>query len=98
MENNRDYVPKLDITINQILDKNTMQVGMYLEHKSNWQDGAKKSQRRNKFMFHLKQGLKKFDIQMPGDQAVEILNPQNLAASFNAGMNYNLNSSQNRFP
>lgn len=32
-ENSRDFVPKLDITLNSILDRNSIVIGMSLEHK-----------------------------------------------------------------
>lgn len=60
--NSRDFMPGFNIKINEIVQLNTLNLLLYIEHKSNWQDGGKRWERRTRFMYALKDALQDLDI------------------------------------
>lgn len=71
-EHNRDFIPKLSIVIQDVLlAENVMLLTMNVEHKSNFQDGGKKIQRRNRFMHALRDTLEQVGINCPASGAAE---------------------------
>lgn len=71
-ENSRDFTTKIELNVKEILDRHAMIINMWLEHKGNWQDGAKRFMRRNKFMYALKHGVNKLDIKMANLQELKL--------------------------
>lgn len=67
-EETKDFAPKIDIVIKDIIDNRSMTISMSLEHKTNWQEGGKKSQRRNRFMWKLKELVSQAGIQLIGHE------------------------------
>lgn len=57
LKNSRDFIPKLEITIKSIVDKDWVMYSMRLEHKGNWDDEKKKLHRKTKFMTELKSAI-----------------------------------------
>lgn len=60
--NSRDFQPGFNIKINEIVQLNTLNLLLYIEHKGNWQDGGKRWERRTRFMYALKDALQDLDI------------------------------------
>ncbi|KAI8813052.1 Mechanosensitive ion channel-domain-containing protein [Cladochytrium replicatum] len=54
----------LTVSMSKIVDRSTVSVSMGLEHKSNWQDGTKRTARRNKFMFALKEAIEDVGLEL----------------------------------
>ncbi|CAO3610465.1 unnamed protein product [Cunninghamella echinulata] len=59
----RDFTSGFDVRISDIIDVNKVVLSAWIPHKGNWQDGGKRLQRLNKFMFYLKDTLHELDIQ-----------------------------------
>ncbi|TFK54216.1 hypothetical protein OE88DRAFT_1624688 [Heliocybe sulcata] len=53
----RDYLPVFDVTVVDIEDQEKMTVQADIKYKSNWQQGAVKARRRNKWICALKTSL-----------------------------------------
>lgn len=60
--NSRDFQAGFDIKINEIVQLNKMNLLLYLEYKGNWQDIGRRWERRNRFMYALKDALIDLDI------------------------------------
>ncbi|KAG2181089.1 hypothetical protein INT43_008671 [Umbelopsis isabellina] len=60
--NSRDFQPGFDIKLNEIVELNKMTLLLYLEYKGNWQDGGRRWERRNRFMYALKDALTELEI------------------------------------
>jgi len=60
--NSRDFQAGFDIKINEIVQLNKMNLLLYLEYKGNWQDIGRRWERRNTFMYALKDALIDLDI------------------------------------
>ncbi|KAH8550900.1 Mechanosensitive ion channel-domain-containing protein [Umbelopsis sp. PMI_123] len=60
--NSRDFQPGFNIKINEIVQLNSLNLLLYLEHKGNWQDGGKRLERRTRFMYALKDALQDLNI------------------------------------
>ncbi|RKP25044.1 Mechanosensitive ion channel-domain-containing protein, partial [Syncephalis pseudoplumigaleata] len=58
----RDFVPKLTINLNSIDNTNRLTLTMFIEHKSNWQDGGRRWTRRTQFMMALKELMLELDL------------------------------------
>ncbi|KZV69518.1 hypothetical protein PENSPDRAFT_676041 [Peniophora sp. CONT] len=56
-ENGRDYQPSFDIVVSDIPEQTKMTLSANIMYKSNWQQGAIKARRRNKWICALKQHL-----------------------------------------
>lgn len=68
----RDFQPKIDITVQDIPGQAKMSLSAAINFKSNWQNGALKSQRRNKWICALKVAMAELQIYGPagaGDPA-----------------------------
>ncbi|ORZ22960.1 hypothetical protein BCR42DRAFT_403679 [Absidia repens] len=53
----REYAAGFDVRLQEIVDVNKLVLTIWLPHKDNWQDVGKRLQRRNRFMFMLKDTL-----------------------------------------
>ena len=53
-DNKRDYLPVFDVTVDDIPAQGKMVLKAEIKYKSNWQQGALKVQRRNKWICALK--------------------------------------------
>lgn len=53
-ENTRDYLPIFDVIVDDIPGQAKMVLKADIKYKSNWQQGALKVQRRNKWICALK--------------------------------------------
>jgi hypothetical protein len=58
----REFVPKLNINIESIDNTNRLVLTMFIEHKSNWQDGGRRWARRTQFMMALKDIVTELDM------------------------------------
>ena len=58
----RDFVPKLTINLDSIDNTNRLTLTMFIEHRSNWQDGGCRWARRTKFMMALKEIITDLDL------------------------------------
>ncbi|KAJ3300126.1 hypothetical protein HK104_004046, partial [Borealophlyctis nickersoniae] len=58
----REFQPTCDIHVQEFIETNLMKVTVSLRHKGNWQDGAKRTQRRTRFMFALKKYIEELGI------------------------------------
>ncbi|KAI9597835.1 Mechanosensitive ion channel-domain-containing protein [Syncephalis fuscata] len=72
----REFVPKITININSIDNTNRLALTMFIEHRSNWQDGGRRWARRTKFMMALKEIITDLDLRyfLP-PQRVEYIPP-----------------------
>ncbi|KAI9308764.1 Mechanosensitive ion channel-domain-containing protein [Cunninghamella echinulata] len=59
----RDFTSGFDVRISDIINVNKVVLSAWIPHKGNWQDGGKRLQRLNKFMFYLKDTLHELNIQ-----------------------------------
>ncbi|KAH8929994.1 hypothetical protein BT69DRAFT_1402661 [Atractiella rhizophila] len=62
----RDFLPVMDISIQNFEDQGKMTLGSDIKYKSNWQNGALKAQRRNKWICALKLTMASLKIYGPG--------------------------------
>jgi hypothetical protein len=62
----RDFIPIFDIVVLDIGDQEKMKLKADIKYKSNWQVGALKAQRRNKWICALKNALHQTQIWGPG--------------------------------
>lgn len=60
--NSRDFQPGFDIKLSEIVELNKMTLLLYLEYKGNWQDAGRRWERRNRFMYALKDALTELEI------------------------------------
>ncbi|KAI9308763.1 hypothetical protein BJ944DRAFT_155602 [Cunninghamella echinulata] len=58
----REYASGFDVRLQDIMDMNKLVLTIWLPHKTNWQDIGKRLQRRNRFMFYLKDTLHELRI------------------------------------
>ena len=71
-ENGRDFLPIFDVVVDDIPSQSKMILKADIKYKSNWQQGALKVQRRNKWICALKMTLADLKIWGPagaGDPA-----------------------------
>ena len=61
----RDYMPVFDVTVVDIPGQEKMTLRADIKYKSNWQQGALKAKRRNKWICALKSSLAKVKIYGP---------------------------------
>lgn len=61
-KNSRTYRPICAMDILDMGMSNVMTIQISLEHKGNWQNGAKRWSSRTAFLFHLKKQLNELDI------------------------------------
>lgn len=66
-DNPRDFQPAFDVIVDDFPDQGKMQLKADIKYKSNWQQGALKVQRRNKWVCNLKLVLRELAIWGPGD-------------------------------
>ncbi|BEJ12039.1 hypothetical protein CspHIS471_0204990 [Cutaneotrichosporon sp. HIS471] len=66
-ENSRDFRPVFDVSVDDIPAQGKMVLNADIAYKSNWQQGALKVQRRNKWVCHLKMCLADLQIWGPDD-------------------------------
>ncbi|KZT26735.1 hypothetical protein NEOLEDRAFT_1131748 [Neolentinus lepideus HHB14362 ss-1] len=64
-EERRDYLPVFDVTVVDIGDQERMTVQADIKYKSNWQQGAVKARRRNRWICALKTSLASCHIYGP---------------------------------
>ncbi|KAL7424777.1 hypothetical protein Q5752_000461 [Cryptotrichosporon argae] len=64
-ENSRDYLPIFDVSVDDIPGQAKMVLKADIRYKSNWQQGALKVQRRNKWICALKTSLAELKIYGP---------------------------------
>lgn len=65
-EQRRDFMPGVEITIVDFEGQEKLSLKADIKHKSNWQNGALKAQRRNKWLCALKQLMAELEIYGPG--------------------------------
>jgi small-conductance mechanosensitive channel len=65
-ENNRDYLPDIDIEVIGIAELNKMELRIEIKHKSNWANESIRAARRSKFMCALVLALRRVPIYAPG--------------------------------
>lgn len=53
-DNKRDFLPVFDVTVDDIPAQGKMVLKAEIKYKSNWQQGALKVQRRNKWICAMK--------------------------------------------
>ncbi|GAA6058718.1 hypothetical protein JCM10212_003406 [Sporobolomyces blumeae] len=63
----RDYIPSIDITIQDFAGQGKLTLSALINYKTSWQNGALKSQRRNKWICALKIAMAELQIYGPGD-------------------------------
>ncbi|POW02872.1 hypothetical protein PSTT_11515, partial [Puccinia striiformis] len=63
----RDYTPAFDVSIQDFEGQAQLTLQADIKYKSNWQNGALKSQRRNKWVCALKQIMAEVEIYGPAD-------------------------------
>ncbi|KAI8070753.1 Mechanosensitive ion channel-domain-containing protein [Gongronella butleri] len=61
-EQPREFAAGFDVRLQEIVDLNKLVLTVWLPHKGNWQNVGKRLQRRNRFMFMLKDTLQDLDI------------------------------------
>ncbi|KAF8577750.1 hypothetical protein K439DRAFT_1417934 [Ramaria rubella] len=61
----RDYLPSFDVVVVDIPDQEKMSLTADIKYKSNWQQGALKVKRRNKWVCTLKQSMAELGIYGP---------------------------------
>lgn len=66
-DNSRDFRPVFDVSVDDIPAQGKMVLNADIAYKSNWQQGALKVQRRNKWVCHLKMCLADLQIWGPAD-------------------------------
>lgn len=66
-ENPRDFLPQFDVTVADMPDQAKLVLNADIKYKSNWQLGALKVQRRNKWVCQLKMVLAELRIWGPAD-------------------------------
>lgn len=64
-DNPRDYLPIFDVMVDDYNGQSKMTLKADIRYKSNWQQGALKVQRRNKWVCELKQALHNLEIWGP---------------------------------
>ncbi|KAI9227806.1 MAG: hypothetical protein DHS80DRAFT_16543 [Piptocephalis tieghemiana] len=62
-EMSRDFVPTTSLNISDLENTNRIKASFWIEHKSNWQDGGRRWERRNKFVLKAKQVITDLGIQ-----------------------------------
>lgn len=62
----RDFLPNFDITISDFPTQASLNLKADIKYKTNWQQGALKVQRRNKWICALKEALAELKIYGPG--------------------------------
>lgn len=67
----RDFLPSFDVTVKDIPDQEKMTLSADIKYKSNWQQGAVKVRRRNKWICALKTSLAELKIFGPGGNPVK---------------------------
>ncbi|GAA5918315.1 hypothetical protein JCM6882_008210, partial [Rhodosporidiobolus microsporus] len=63
----RDFIPDINITIQDFAGQGKLSLSAPINYKSNWQNGALKAQRRNKWICALKVAMAELQIFGPGD-------------------------------
>jgi len=61
-EQRRDFLPSFDVVVVDIPDQEKMSLTAEIKYKSNWQQGALKVKRRNKWICALKQSMSELSI------------------------------------
>ncbi|ORX54537.1 hypothetical protein DM01DRAFT_265779 [Hesseltinella vesiculosa] len=61
-EQPREFASGFDVRIQEIVDLNKLALTIWLPHKGNWQNVGKRLQRRNRFMFMLKDTLQDLNV------------------------------------
>lgn len=74
----RDYFPVFDIFVLDIPDQGSMKLKVDIKYKSNWQMGALKAQRRNKWICALKSALAASKIYGPSGDPNAVAGPQEI--------------------
>lgn len=75
-ENYRDYIPVIDIYLQSLTNRSSIEMSMLLDYKGiininqtkligNWEDGIRFLERRSRFMIAMKEGMNKIGIQVP---------------------------------
>ncbi|KAF8313471.1 hypothetical protein DL93DRAFT_2081192 [Clavulina sp. PMI_390] len=72
----RDYMPVFDVMVGDISDQGSMKLKVDIKYKSNWQQGALKAQRRNKWICELKIALRELKIFGPSGDPNAAAGPQ----------------------
>ncbi|KDE09863.1 hypothetical protein MVLG_00261 [Microbotryum lychnidis-dioicae p1A1 Lamole] len=63
----RDFLPKVDIMIKDFEEQGKLTLTTDINYRGNWQNGALKAQRRNKFLCAMKMAMAELKIYGPGD-------------------------------
>ncbi|KAK8195051.1 Mechanosensitive ion channel-domain-containing protein [Phyllosticta capitalensis] len=86
-ENNRDFHPDIDVSVNGIAELNKLELIIEIRHKSNWGNETLRAMRRSKFMCALVQALRKIPIAPPGgnDAALGSSDRPQFSVSISAG-------------
>ncbi|GAA5821690.1 hypothetical protein JCM11251_000973 [Rhodosporidiobolus azoricus] len=63
----RDFIPDINITIQDFAGQGKLSLSAPINYKSNWQNGALKAQRRNKWICALKVAMAELQIFGPGE-------------------------------
>ncbi|SCV73450.1 BQ2448_7376 [Microbotryum intermedium] len=63
----RDFLPKVDIVIKDFEKQGKLTLSTDINYRGNWQNGALKAQRRNKFLCAMKVAMAELKIYGPGD-------------------------------
>ncbi|KAK8214227.1 serine/threonine protein kinase [Phyllosticta capitalensis] len=86
-ENNRDFHPDIDVSVNGIAELNKLELVIEIRHKSNWGNETLRAMRRSKFMCALVQALRKIPIAPPGgnDAALGSSDRPQFSVSISAG-------------
>ncbi|CAG7850530.1 Uncharacterized MscS family protein C2C4.17c [Serendipita indica DSM 11827] len=71
----RDFLPVFDIIVDSFSDQSKLSVKADIKYKSNWQQGALKVQRRNKWICALKAALKETKVWGPSGDPGAVADP-----------------------
>ncbi|GAA5906279.1 uncharacterized protein JCM6883_005503 [Sporobolomyces salmoneus] len=63
----RDFIPSIDISIKDFEGQGKLSLSALINYKTSWQNGALKSQRRNKWICALKVAMSELQIYGPGE-------------------------------
>ena len=63
----RDFIPSIDISIKDFEGQGKLTLSALINYKTSWQNGALKSQRRNKWICALKVAMAELQIFGPGE-------------------------------
>ncbi|KIM30449.1 hypothetical protein M408DRAFT_66234 [Serendipita vermifera MAFF 305830] len=74
-EERRDYLPVFDVVVDNFTDQSKLSLKSDIKYKSNWQQGALKVQRRNKWICALKVALKETKIWGPAGDPAAVADP-----------------------